>query len=91
MKRLSFLLASIAIFVVACTPYRPVTIGLIAPLTGPSSAVGIGVRNGFRMAFGESVLKKGVAGHPIQLEIRDDHNDADVGLADIRELDKQGC
>ncbi len=49
MKRLSLLLPLVTVLFIACTPDRPVKIGLIVPLPGPSSPVGTGVRNDFRM------------------------------------------
>jgi branched-chain amino acid transport system substrate-binding protein len=94
MRKKSFLplaplgLAVLALF--ACAKPAPM-IGFVGPLTGPSSAVGVGARNGFNMALGSGPeAAAGDIGSPVLL-IEDDQNDADQGLAAVQRLAAAGC
>jgi len=79
-----------ALFTTGCS--RPaLVIGFVGPLTGSSSAVGLGCRNGFLMAFGE-VEKNGSRKNPVyELLVKDDANDPDTCLAAFKELKEEGC
>ncbi len=59
----------------------PVRIGLIAPLSGPSSDFGLPVLHGARMAVDEINAAGGYLGRPIELVVHDDKGVPDAGLA----------
>lgn len=77
--------------ITSCVLKKPIKIGLIGPLTGPSSAVGQGIRNGFQMAFDETFRAAGIRGRRIDLIVRDDENSTDKCLAAIKTLESAGC
>ncbi|WP_455382259.1 ABC transporter substrate-binding protein [Salinispira pacifica] len=77
----------LALFSAGCAGRSPVRIGVVGPLTGPSSAVGTGVRNGFLMLF-----DSGPAGDPpVEISVRDDMNNAENCLAAVQSLEAAGC
>lgn len=59
----------------------PIRIGLIAPLTGPSSDFGRPVLNGAQMAADEINAAGGYLGRPIELVVHDDKAQPDAGRA----------
>lgn len=59
----------------------PVRIGLIAPLSGPSSDFGRPVLNGAQMAVDEINAAGGYLGRPIELVVHDDKGQPDAGRA----------
>ncbi len=63
------------------------TIGFVGPLTGPSSAVGLGTRNGVLLALGSRTL----GAQAPEVLIKDDRNDADRCLSAVQELNAAGC
>ncbi|HUX41681.1 MAG TPA: ABC transporter substrate-binding protein [Rectinemataceae bacterium] len=80
---LSFLLASCA--------RAPLRIGFVGPLTGSSSAIGIGCRNGLLMALGDSpAAALGKIPKP-DIIVMDDRNDPDACLEAFKELKRSGC
>ncbi len=55
------------------------TIGVIAPLTGDLSAIGLGIKNGVDLAVKQANEKKTVKGVTLKLDAQDDTAKADVG------------
>jgi len=78
MKRGSWFLAVILLFLVAVVPShaKEIKIGLITPLSGDVKTFGESVRNSFLIAVEEANAKGGVAGMKIVTVIQDDRNDA---------------
>jgi branched-chain amino acid transport system substrate-binding protein len=68
----------------AATP--PITIGMIAPLTGPLSAVGAGHRAGAETAVRELNRRGGVRGRRIVLRLFDDASNPTQGVIRMNEL-----
>ncbi len=64
----------------------PVRIGLTCPYSGPSSPMGISMRNAVRMALAEINFKGGLLGRPVELVERDDTANPDKGRAIAEEL-----
>lgn len=60
---------------------QPLRIGLIAPLSGPSSDFGRPVLNGAQMAVDEINAAGGYLGRPIELVVHDDQGQPDAGRA----------
>jgi len=73
-----------------CSP-EPVQIGFVGPLTGSSSAIGLGVRNGFIMALGSSPGAAAGKMPPHTLTVKDDNNDPDECLKAFADLKAAGC
>lgn len=69
---------------------KPVRIGLIGPFTGPSSDFGIPMMNGAQLAVDEINAAGGYLGRPIELVIKDDTANPDVGLQRTQELMQEG-
>lgn len=67
---------------------NPVKIGLIGPFSGPSADFGVPMLNGVQQAIGEINAVGGYLGRPIQLVIKDDQANPDVGLKMSQELVK---
>lgn len=89
-RYLASTLASIAVLlpgiVAAQTAVEPVRIGVIGPLTGPSSDFGIPMLHGVQLAIEEVNAVGGFLGRPFELVIKDDQGKPDIGLALSREL-----
>jgi branched-chain amino acid transport system substrate-binding protein len=64
----------------------PMTIGLIAPLSGSSAASGEAIQRGMLLAIAEVNQDGGVLGRPLALAVRDVPNDPPAGVAALREL-----
>ncbi|HLJ21795.1 MAG TPA: ABC transporter substrate-binding protein, partial [Stellaceae bacterium] len=64
----------------------PIQIGLIAPLTGGTSAQGRAIRDGATLAVAEINRKGGVLGRELQLVERDDRSNNEVGSEVANEL-----
>lgn len=82
-------LAGMLVAAAAQTP-KPVRIGLIGPFSGPSSDFGIPMRNGALLAVDEINAAGGYLGRPIELVIKDDTANPDVGLQRTQELMQEG-
>jgi branched-chain amino acid transport system substrate-binding protein len=63
-----------------------IAIGLIAPLTGGTTAQGVSIRNGAQLAVEEINASGGVLGRKIELVIRDDASTNELGAKIAREL-----
>jgi branched-chain amino acid transport system substrate-binding protein len=64
----------------------PITVGLIAPLSGPSAASGQAIQRGMLLAMDDLNRAGGVLGRPLTLVVRDVANDPVAGIAALREL-----
>ena len=87
---LFLVLIAFAAAVISCAK-PPLPIGFVGPLTGPSSSVGLGARNGFLLALGSD---EGAAPGKIgktELMVYDDGNDQDRCLEACRQLKALGC
>jgi branched-chain amino acid transport system substrate-binding protein len=57
----------------------PPKIGLVGPITGPSSDFGVPMTNGVKLAVDEINAVGGYLGRPLQLVLKDDKGDPDTG------------
>ncbi len=64
----------------------PIKIGLSGPFTGGSSAMGVSMRDGVKLAVEEINKKGGVMGRPIAIVERDDEAKNEVGVQVAQEL-----
>lgn len=86
--RLIFSLGLAAAFAVpaASQTASPVRIGVIGPFSGPSSDFGNPMLHGVQLAVDEINAVGGYLGRPLELVIKDDQGDPDVGLKGSQEL-----
>src|SRR5262249_49134338 len=70
-------------------PTDPVKIGWIGHLTGVLSAYGQDMLRAAEMAVADVNAAGGIAGHPLQLVVRDDRGDPSQAATLVRELDTQ--
>lgn len=70
-------------------PGPPITLGLIAPLSGPSAASGEAIQRGMLLAMDDVNQAGGVLDRPLALAVRDVPNDPPAGVAALRELVQQ--
>ena len=92
MNRLKTSLQSCAVILAlafASCARPPLDIAFVGPLTGASSAVGIGGRDGFLLALGSPKARQKMP--RLHLLVRDDHNDSGECLAVLQALKAQGC
>ncbi|WP_444813453.1 ABC transporter substrate-binding protein [Variovorax gracilis] len=73
----------------SATPAGTLKIGLIGPLTGPSSDFGLPMLNGVKLAIDEINSFGGYLGRPLELVIKDDQANPDLGLKLSQELVKE--
>jgi branched-chain amino acid transport system substrate-binding protein len=69
---------------------QPVRIGIIGPFSGPSSDFGNPMLQGVQLAVEEINAVGGYLGRPLELVIKDDQGNPDVGLKGSQELTKEG-
>lgn len=69
---------------------EPVMVGVIGPFTGPSSDFGVPMLNGIQLAVEEINKVGGYLGRPLQLVIKDDQGNPDIGLKGSQELAAEG-
>jgi branched-chain amino acid transport system substrate-binding protein len=87
--RLLFLLAvvvAVVAFGTGCGGPEPVRIGYVAAITGRLSQLGIDGRNGVELAVQERNEEGGINGRPVEIIVRDDESDPEVGIAVLGEL-----
>jgi len=82
--------ALLAALLLSCAE-APLKIGFVGPLTGSSSAIGLGCRNGFLMALGSGADAAPGRLPAHALIVMDDRNNADDCLAAFKELKEEGC
>ena len=71
-------------------PAAPLKIGVIGPFTGPSSDFGVLMLQGVQLATEEINTVGGYLGRHIELVIKDDQGNPDIGLKGSQELVAQG-
>jgi branched-chain amino acid transport system substrate-binding protein len=69
---------------------KPLRIGLIGPFTGASADFGLPMLNGAKLAVDEINSAGGYLGRPLELVIKDDTANPDVGLEHSKELVSDG-
>ncbi len=69
---------------------QPVRIGAIGPFSGPSSDFGNPMLHGVQLAVDEINAVGGYLGRPLELVVKDDQGNPDVGLKGSQELVKEG-
>jgi branched-chain amino acid transport system substrate-binding protein len=69
---------------------KPLRIGLIGPFTGPSADFGLPMLNGAKLAVDEINAAGGYLGRPLELLVRDDTANPDVGLQGSQDVVKEG-
>lgn len=69
---------------------QPVRIGVIGPFSGPSSDFGTPMLHGVQLAAEEINAVGGYLGRPLELVVKDDQGNPDVGLKASQELVKAG-
>ena len=85
-------LAMLVLFVAtlwACVP-KPVVIGFIGPMTGPTANIGVEGYRGFSLALAEVNEAGGVLGRKVEARMLDDAASPEACLAAARELVGQG-
>ncbi len=75
---------------VAAQAVKPLRIGLIGPFTGPSADFGLPMLNGAMLAVDEINAAGGYLGRPLELVVKDDTANPEVGLQRSQELLKEG-
>lgn len=91
MRRLGLVLASVwavatAPLAVAQQQGAPLRVGVIGPFSGPSADFGQPMLNGVKFAVDEINAVGGYLGRPIELVVKDDRANPDVGHASSQEL-----
>lgn len=71
-------------------PAKPVRVGWIGPLSGPSADFGLPMLNGAKLAIDEINAAGGYLGRPLELMVKDDTASPDVGLLRSQELIQEG-
>lgn len=84
------LLALMALPWAAAQPVNPVKIGVVGPLSGPSSDFGKPMLQGMELAVEEINAVGGYLGRPLSLVVKDDRGDPEAGLQAARELAAEG-
>ena len=69
---------------------KPVKIGVIGPFSGPSSDFGNPMLHGVQLAVQEINAVGGYLGRPLELVIKDDQGNPDIGLKNSQELVTEG-
>lgn len=65
---------------------EPITIGLVAPLSGPLASSGEAIQRGMLLAIDEINAEGGVLGRPLALAVRDVGPDRAAGVAALEDL-----
>ncbi|MGN6612536.1 MAG: branched-chain amino acid ABC transporter substrate-binding protein [Angustibacter sp.] len=68
----------------------PILLGMLAPMSGSSAAIGPYMKNGAQLAISEINAKGGVAGRKLELRVEDDACDAKTATAGANKLVTQG-
>ncbi len=68
------------------SPGPPITIGLIAPLSGPLASTGEAIQRGMLLAMDEVNREGGALGRPLALATQDVQNEPAAGVVTLRKL-----
>jgi len=86
-----FAFAALAVLgIVACGEEEPVTIGVVAPLTGQWDLYGVPIRNGIELAY-EELSKDPDLGAPLVIEVRDSKSRPEEAARLLEELYRGGA
>lgn len=66
--------------------HRPIKIGFVSALSGPSADLGFSCRNAFEMYIDKVNLDGGINGHPIEIVVLDDQGNPEVALSQFKQL-----
>lgn len=83
-------LATLLVCSVTWAQPRPITIGMTAPLRGPTAAYGLGLQHGVRVAIARVNATGGVGGRSLELLVLDDGGDASRAATNARQLLQRG-
>jgi branched-chain amino acid transport system substrate-binding protein len=86
LARIALALIAGTAFIGAAHAADPIKIGLSGPFTGPSSPMGVSMRDGVKLAVDEINKAGGVMGRQIMLVERDDQANNDLGAQIAQEL-----
>ena len=75
-----------ALLLSACGPKEPIKIGFIAGTSGRVADLGISGRNGMQLAVDLANQKGGIDGRKIEVQVRDDEQNAEVARQRYKEL-----
>lgn len=87
---LSLLLLAIVLFSSGCSRKEPVKIGFLGGLTGRSADLGIGGVEGCTLAIEQANLAGGINGSPIQLLVKNDEQNQEVAVREVKSLIASG-
>jgi branched-chain amino acid transport system substrate-binding protein len=73
-----------------CEDAEPIRIGFVGGLSGRSTDIGEASRNAVQLAVDEINADGGIAGHSVELLVRDDEDMPEVGAAAVRDLHAAG-
>ncbi|MBR0554655.1 branched-chain amino acid ABC transporter substrate-binding protein [Ciceribacter sp. L1K23] len=82
--------AAVALFAATPAAYADITIGMVAPLTGPLAAIGAQIKNGTETAIEEINKKGGVNGEQLVLKVTDDAGEPKQGVSAANQLVGEG-
>lgn len=85
LKKLLGLTAAVSMLAVSAA-HADITIGLMAPLTGPVAAYGEQVKNGAEVAVAEINKNGGILGQQVTLKLADDAGDPKQGVSAANQL-----
>jgi branched-chain amino acid transport system substrate-binding protein len=77
---------SVWLLVAGCSDREPVRLGFIGGISGRVADLGVNGRNGAILAVEERNAAGGIHGRPVELVVRDDQQDPDIGRRVTREL-----
>lgn len=77
-------------FLVACSPSEPIRIGFVGGTSGRVADLGIAGRDAVLLAVALRNQAGGIAGHQVELLIRDDQQEPEAATRALRELIAQG-
>jgi branched-chain amino acid transport system substrate-binding protein len=89
-RKISASLASLAMLCLVTSAQADVTIGLVAPVTGPVAAYGDQVRNGAQAAVDAINEAGGILGEKVVLQVADDAGDPKQGVSSANLLVGEG-
>ena len=84
------ILAGLLIIAFGCSPPEPVRIGFVGGISGRGADLGISGRDGAQLAVEQRNQAGGVAGRPVEIIFRDDHQDPEIARRVVEELVELG-
>lgn len=84
------MIAVLSLWLTACDDPAPIKIGFIGGLTGRAADVGVASRNAVQLAVEDVNRNGGINGRKIELLVRDDANEPDIAIDEVRKLHAAG-